>query len=240
MERLAPADRRLAWDACLNVRDLGGLPAAGGRVKWGALVRGSAFGSLSDRGRGAMRAHGIRTVIDLRGPDEVAEVKSPYADGTSYRQVHFVHGRTMGLHRAAAGRTMPAELGRLAEAGGGLADVVREVAQAEPGTLVHCLAGRDRTGIIIAVVLAALGVPDEAIVADYAASDDELAGEYRRFYADKPEYKDEIAEAIDRRTWTMEQVLATIHANYGGGAGYLRSAGVSEGDIELLRAKLVA
>ena len=240
MERIAAADRRLAWDACLNLRDLGGLPTATGPVKRGALVRGSAFGSLSEQGRQAMRAYGIRTVIDLRAPDEVAGVKSPYAEGASYRHVHFVQGRTMGLHRAAAGGTMPAELARLAEVGGGLVAVVSEIAHAEPGTLVHCLAGRDRTGFIVAVVLAALSAPDEAIVSDYAASDAELVDEYERFYADKPEHKDEIADAIARRSWTMERVLATIRAIHGDGAGYLRAAGLPDEDLELLRTKLVA
>jgi protein tyrosine/serine phosphatase len=202
-------------------------------------VRGSAFGSLTDAGRDAMRAHGIRTVIDLRGPDEVAEVRSPYAEGATYRHVTFIHGRTMGLHRAAADATMSAELRRLAEPESGLREIVREIARATPGTLIHCLAGRDRTGIVVAVVLAAIGVPDEEIVADYVASDAELADEYERFTAERPELRAEIFAAIERRAWTMEQVLATIRTDHGDGAGYLRSAGVAPEDVDLLRAKLV-
>ena len=239
MERLTPTDRRLAWDACLNIRDLGGLPAAAGRIRRGALVRGSAFGTLSSAGREAMRAHGVRTVIDLRGTDEAANVRSPYADGATYRRVTFVHGQTMGLHRAAAEGTLSAELRRLAEPASGLREIVREIAHATPGTLVHCLAGRDRTGIVVAVVLAAVGVPEEAIVADYVASDSELRDEYERFIAEHPEVQGEIAEAIERRGWTMRQVLATIRSDHGDGAGYLRSAGVTPQDIELLKAKLV-
>jgi hypothetical protein len=239
LERLTPTDRRLAWDACLNVRDLGGLPAGAGRIKRGALMRGSAFGALSDDGRAAMRAYGVRTVIDLRGADEAADVRSPYADGVDYRRVTFVHGRTMGLHRAAAEGTLSAELRRLAEPASGLREIVHEIAHATPGTLVHCLAGRDRTGIVVAIVLAAVGVPDDEIVADYVASDAELADEYERFTAERPELRAEIFAAIERRAWTMEQVLATLRADHGDGAGYLRAAGVPHEDIELLRAKLV-
>ena len=82
----------------------------------------------------------------------------------------------MGLHRAATTGTMSAELRRLAEPESGLGEIVREIAHSDSGTLIHCLAGRDRTGIIVAVVLAAVGVRDEDIVADYVASDAESAG----------------------------------------------------------------
>ena len=66
VERIAPVDRRLAWDACLNVRDLGGLSLSGATLSRGKLVRSSMIGTLSPAGREAVRAHGIRTVVDLR------------------------------------------------------------------------------------------------------------------------------------------------------------------------------
>jgi hypothetical protein len=240
LERIAAIDRRLAWDACLNVRDLGGLPSANGTLKPGILVRASALGSLSEAGRAAMRAHGVRTVIDLRGPDEVEEVKSPYADGATYAHVHFVHGRTMGLHRAATSGTMADELGRLAAPGGGLGAAVRAIAEAEPGIVLHCLAGRDRTGFVVAVVLAAVGVPDDDIVADYVASDADLAEEYVRFKGLHPETAAEIDAAIEGRARTMRDVLTTLQLAFGGSAAYLRTAGATAADLDAIRAKLVA
>jgi hypothetical protein len=97
--RLIAHDRRLSWDACLNVRDLGGLPCTGGVVKNGVLVRASTLGSLTPAGSAAMRAHGVKIVIDLRGPDEVTAQPSPFGMGLAHRNVGV--GR-QGMLRAAA------------------------------------------------------------------------------------------------------------------------------------------
>lgn len=240
MERLAPADRRLIWDACLNVRDLGGLLADGHAIRRGVLIRASALGSMTDAGRAALGAHGIRTVIDIRSADEVAQRSSPFADGLRYHHLHFVHGSTMGLRRAAKGDTMSAELQALAEPTGGLAVIIAAIAEAEPGIVLHCVAGRDRTGFVVAVLLSALGVCDEDVIADYAASDAELAEEYERFILEHPDHEADIREAVVHRVHSMESVLATLRADYGDAASYLRTAGVPATQLERLRAKLLA
>src|SRR5712691_9433268 len=74
------ADRILRWDESYNVRDLGGLPAAGGRVQRGAVVRSDALQRLTDAGRAAMAAHGVRTVIDMRSSREAAEYPDALGD----------------------------------------------------------------------------------------------------------------------------------------------------------------
>jgi hypothetical protein len=187
-----------------------------------------------------MRAHGIRTVIDLRGEDEVTGTPSPFRDGAIYRRTPFTSARIMALHVAAHDGTLPEELRRIAVPGGGLAEAVGALAEAEPGIVLHCTAGRDRTGIVIATVLAAIGVPDEEIVADYAASDDALVDEYERFKAANPDRAAEVDEAIAKRAWVMGQVLATLRDAFGGGAAYLRSAGVRPEQLDAIRATLVA
>ncbi len=222
------------------MRDLGGLTCGTGSLTRGRLVRASMLGALSPAGRDAMRAHGIRTVIDLRTEDELAETASPFREGVTYRHVPFTVARTMGLHRAAADGTMSDELRRLAVAEGGIAGPVRAIAAAEPGIVLHCLAGRDRTGIVVAVVLAALGVPDAEIVADYVLSDTELEPDYVRFRAANPERAAEVDAGIERRAWTMGEVLTTLRLSFGGAAAYLRDAGVTAADLEAIRAKLVA
>ena len=186
-----------------------------------------------------MRSHGVRSVIDVRGPDEIAERSSPYAPGTTYVNAHFVLGRTMQVDQAALAGTMPTELARLAGPESGLAAVVRAIARAEPGVMVHCVAGRDRTGFVVALVLAAVGVADDDIVADYVASDIELQPEYERYLAAHAEDEPNLRGAITRRAATMRSVLSALRAGYRDGAGYLRAAGVDEADIELLRSKLV-
>jgi protein tyrosine/serine phosphatase len=187
-----------------------------------------------------MRAHGIRTVIDLRGDDEVAETPSSYRDGVTYRRTPFMSARIMALHNAAHDGTMPEELRRIAVPGGGLAEAVGALAAAEPGIVLHCVAGRDRTGIVIATVLAAIGVPDEEIVADYIASDDELVAEYARFKAANPDRAADVDEGIAKRAWVMGQVLGTLRDAFGGAGAYLRLAGVRPEQLDAVRAKLTA
>ncbi len=221
------------------MRDLGGLTLGTGSLQRGRLVRASMLGRLSPSGRDAMRAHGIRTVIDLRTEDELAEAASPFSEGLTYRHVPFTVARTMGLQRAAADGTMSDELRRLAVAEGGIAGAVRAIAEAEPGIVLHCLAGRDRTGIVVAVVLAALGVPDHETVSDYVASDVELEPDYVRFRVANPERAAEVDAGIERRAWTMSEVLTTLRLSFGGAAPYLRSAGVTQAELDAIRTKLV-
>ena len=198
------------------------------------------IGTLTDAGRAAVRAHGIRTVIDLRGDDEVAESASPYRGGVTYRRVPFTSARIMALHDGAHAGTLADELRRIAVPDGGLAEVIGAIAEAEPGILLHCVAGRDRTGIVIATLLAALGVPDAEIVADYAASDDELIPEYERFKAENPDRAAAVDEGVAKRAWVMERTLVTLREAFGGAAAYLRTAGVRAEQLDAIRVKLTA
>jgi len=169
----------------------------------------------------------------------VPEAPSPFRDGLTYRLAPFTAARTMGLHRAATDGTMSDELRRLAVLGGGLGAAVSAIAESEPGIIIHCLAGRDRTGIVVAVTLAAIGVPDDEIVADYVASDAELAADYLRFKSLNPDKAADVDGAIERRAWTMGEVLMTLRLAFGGSAAYLRSAGVEGAQVDAIRAKLV-
>jgi protein tyrosine/serine phosphatase len=193
------------------------------------------MGTLTSAGREAMRAHGIRTVIDLRGDEEVAEMASPFRDGMTYRRTPFLAARMMALHQASHDGTLPEELRKIAVPGGGLAEAVGAIAGAEPGILLHCVAGRDRTGLIVAVMLAAIDVPDDEIIADYVASDAELAGEYVRFKTLNPDKASELDAGVTKRAWVMGQTLSAIRATLGGAGAYLRSAGVTDDDLIRLR-----
>jgi len=206
----------------------------------GRFVRASAMGELSDAGRESMRAHGVRTVIDLRGDDEIAEVPSPFGEGLTYRRAPFMSARIMALHRAAHEGTLPDELRTIAVRGGGLAEAVAAIADAEPGIVLHCAAGRDRTGIVVAMVLSAIGVPDAEIVADYVASDDALVEEYDRFKAANPDRAAEVDAGIAKRAWVMGETLRALHDAFGGAAAYLRLAGVQPAQLDAIRAKLTA
>ncbi len=237
---MTAARRRLAWDACVNVRDLGGLRCGTGTLRSGVLVRASMIGTLSPDGLAEVHAHGIRTVIDLRWPDEVARQPSFFADGMSYRNVPVDAGLRLKLHEHALAGAMQEQIAVLAQPDSGLRDAIEAIAAAEPAIVVHCQAGRDRTGIVIALLLAAIGVTTEDIVGDYCASDVELASEYERFGVDHPEVVPVIAEHVAHRAWVVAELLKATESGYGGAAGYLAHMGVSPGSIARLRAMLVA
>lgn len=232
-------DRRLRWDACLNLRDLGGLSCGDGVLRRGRLVRGSALGTLSATGREEMLSYGIRTVIDVRGDDEVAEMPSPFAVGIAYVRAPLESLRMMALHDAAHAGTLLDELRVIAAPGGGVAECFAAIAEAEPAILLHCAAGRDRTGLVVALLLAALDVPDDQIVADYVASDEALAQEYARFKRANPDRVAAVDEGIAKRAWVMSETLATLRESFGGSVAYLRLAGASAEHLARIRAKLV-
>ena len=240
MGGLIAQDRRLEWDACLNVRDLGGLRCTGGVIRPGVVIRASTLGSLTPAGSAAFGEHGVKTVIDLRGPDEVAAQASPYAIGLGYRNVRVDGEQTLKLHEHALAGTMGHQLAALARGGSGLRAAFAAIASADPPIVIHCQAGRDRTGIVVALLLATLGVADHDIVADYCASDTELAPEYERFRAEHPEVAADMAERQARRAWVIGELLAAVRAEHGHAAEYLEAIGVRPAELERLREMLVA
>ena len=187
-----------------------------------------------------MRRHGIRTVIDRRGDDEVALASSPFREAVTYRRAPFTAARIMARHHAVHGDTLADELRRIAVPGGGLAAAVAAIAVAEPGIVLHCTAGRDRTGIVVAIVLAAIGVPDAEIVAEYVASDEALIPEYERFKAAEPDRAAEVDEGVARRAWVMGETLAALRDAFGGSGAHLELAGVPTAQFAAIRAKLAA
>ncbi|HKY51594.1 MAG TPA: tyrosine-protein phosphatase [Candidatus Limnocylindria bacterium] len=237
--------RALAWDACLNARDLGGLTTADGRrVRRGALVRSDQLCRLSERGREAFLTHGVRTVIDLRTPAEIAKDPDPRWEehGIDYlripQQDEQLWKELDGVARTRAERDS-AVIDRRAPQ---IVAMMRAVAHAAPGgVLIHCLAGKDRTGIAVALLLQLIGVDDAQIAADYTLSEASLADELAAVLAAAPddEARAKITRGYDARAETMLTTLAHLRERHGGAKAYLAGAGLSSADIERIRARLL-
>jgi hypothetical protein len=246
-------ERALAWDGCFNVRDLGGLEtAAGGRTRRGAVVRADNVRGLTAAGWEAALAHGVRRVVDLRFENEVPGEPAPheevevvavslfgrYDPATAKAAESFFRGDG-DLGEVIAGRyvhTLEHRAGRVGAA-------VAAVADADPaaGVVVHCFAGKDRTGIVSALLLSLAGVPDEVVAADYAASDPGVEALSEKWFAEAP---DEAELAFRRRISrspheAMGRVLAWLHESAGGPERYLRHAGLSAPQLGRLRVRLV-
>jgi protein-tyrosine phosphatase len=241
---MAPS-RRLDWEALLNARDLGGLPTASGReTRWGAVVRSDSLAALTPAGRDAVLAYGIRTVIDLRLPSELRSDPNPFAardhHGVAYHNVSFIDPAS----RPQALATTLAEdyKGMLGRFGLRVAAVVATIAGApEGGVVIHCAAGKDRTGLIVALLLSTVGVAPGLIAEDYALTAESLQARDEQYLAEGPGERAEREHEIryfHARPQVMAEVLADLHARFGGAERYLLQAGVRPADLDRLRARL--
>jgi len=246
--------RDLVWDGCLNVRDLGGLPTRdGGETRFGGVVRADSVRQLSEEGWEALVDHGVRTVIDLRGDHELAE------DPPAEAPVEVVHVPFMEASEAeweeieaeiqaavAAAPDVPAAtrdvyLVFLERFRPNVAAAFRAVANARDGGLViHCAGGKDRTGLLAAFLLRLAGVDDADVAADYALSEERLRPRHEAWFA--AARTDEELARLRRIAQTpaasMVGVFEELDRRYGGVESYLRAVGVTDEELELVRARL--
>ena len=249
-----PRSRDLPWDGCLNVRDLGGHPTEdGGETRFGSIVRADSVGQLSPEGWKALVAYGIRTVIDLRGdhereddplgelPVEVVHVPFMEASDAEWEEIAGELERVDELPVPDA--TREAYVIFLERFKPNVGAAVRAVAEApEGGVVVHCVGGKDRTGLLAALLLHVAGVPTEEIAADYALSEERLRPRHDA-WLEAAETEAE-RKRLERITRTPPEVIRALFEEldrrYGSVEGYLRSAGVGEREVERARSRLRA
>ncbi len=241
----------LKWDACYNIRDLGGYRAKDGRaIRRGALVRADNLCRLTEPGRRALVEYGVRTIIDLRFPEELAVAPHPFANGSSpdrnvsYMSLPLRDEKKIDLEKVfnAAQNNLERYSLALDYNGKSFARVMTAIAQAkEGGVLFHCHAGRDRTGLVSAMLLSLAGVEPETIVEDYVLSDQYLKPLYEQWFDPAKNPKDYEAWQFElaRAEQTMAGWLSYLDKDYGGAEAYLRAQGVSDEIIQLLRRRIV-
>lgn len=235
-----------------NVRDLGGLPVHGGATtRFGTVYRASTPQHLTaaDLDRLVGDA-GVRTLLDLRNPDEVEREGYGLLAATTVRLVN------LPVRKAARATAAPADLvpdgvhydlaALYRELLSGSIDSVLAavrliIAPETPALVFHCAAGKDRTGVLAAVLLDAVGVPAEAIAADYALSGERMPRVRARLdalpsYRGLPPVRTGIL-AVDPAV--MLRFLAELRASHGGAAGWLRAHGLTETELTALRRVLV-
>jgi protein-tyrosine phosphatase len=239
--------RRLAWEGCLNARDLGGYATADGQeTRWGAVVRSDSLAALTSAGRAALADYGVRAIVDLRLPGELADDPNPFAEPGD----HGIAYTNMSIIDPAAG--FPPATSTLAESylwmldrfRGFVAEVLASIAGAPEGTvLIHCAAGKDRTGLISALLLGLVDVPAETIAADYALTAEYLRPRDEEWLEHGPGERAE-REAMAARfaptAEVMREVLQKLTERYGGVEPYLTGAGVTPAQRRLLRDRLLA
>jgi protein-tyrosine phosphatase len=234
-------DRNLDWDGCFNARDLGGLRTVDGSVtRPGELVRSDTLDHLTPAGWATLRAYGIRTIVDLRNDDELAFEGDARPAGITTVHVPLDDDADTGLWEHIWAEELDGTplyyrlfLDRKPKR---IAMALRAIAEAAPGGVVfHCGGGRDRTGLITLLLLALADVDPNEIVADYELSNRRLPP----FWAahGMEDQRAETAEILGRRhTSARELILALLQEL--DAADYLDSAGLANGELIALRARL--
>jgi len=247
-------ERRLQWDACYNVRDLGGYATGDGRrTRWRAVLRGDNLCRLTSAGRAALLDAGVGAIVDLRSPSEVATFPHPFGDPSA---------RDIPLPVAYLNLPLLDEADDAGAVAVRVAETVREqyvlmldryparmaavlqaiVAVPEGAVLVHCHAGKDRTGLVAALLLELAGVPRSTIAEDYALSDSYLQPLYAQLLtaARDDAARERLRRLLVSSRETMLDVLSYLDDRYGGARSYLQAAGVTTGQLVQLRERLLA
>jgi len=245
-------ERDLLWDGCLNVRDLGGHPIeGGGQTSYGAYVRADALDGLSDAGWRALVDYGVRTVVDLRRADErtadwphdlpFVALNRPLTPAFD-PEWESITRRAMIVDAPESTRLAYIQFLERYRTGFGEAVTTIAAADGEGAVLFHCMAGKDRTGMVAALLLTIAGVDRDAIAADYALSGLNLRAALDSWIAQADDDEDRTLRARigAAPAEAMAGVLDTLDDRYGGADGYLRAAGVDAGLIDRVHARLVA
>ena len=225
----------------MNARDLGGYPTTdGGETRWRSLLRADDLAQLSELGVRALADYGVRTILDLRWPEEAILHPSPVPDRLPelrYARISLLtHTEDEWRLRS---RDAAKELWKcqvLDHVRAELRRVLAFIAAAPPGPLLfHCVAGKDRTGLIAALLLALADATPEAIARDYSVSGENLREGYLRRYANTE--RERILEALRCPEEGAYNMLAFLE-RAGGVRTYLAQIGLTSQEIAQLRARL--
>ncbi len=244
-------ERHLTWDGCANVRDLGGHQTPYGETRWGAIVRADAIRRLTDAGWEELVGHGVSTIVDLR-MDEELEADPPAELPVEVVHVNVLAGSPSDYGEqldalvdtvdTAAEKTRVVYIDFLERFGPKWAAAIRAIADAPSGgVVVHCQGGKDRTGLVVALLLSIAGVSNEEIAADYALSERNLVVRQAQWESEASDDAERERRRQIGRTppEAMVGVLDELDARYGGVREFLLAQGAADDELDRAVARLL-
>lgn len=239
--------RKLNWDGCPNARDLGGLQTVSGlSIRRAALIRSDNLARLTEAGIAAVEQAGVSLVIDLRSAFELEMEANPFATRASVGYVHLSllnDADETGLELVQKSRDAifmyKVMLERFKPQIGAILEAIADAPAG--GVVVHCHAGKDRTGLVVALSLALAGVPASTIAEDYALSDQYLQALYQEMLSNQPndETRAKLAAVLTSKPESLLGALGYIEHHFGNVESYLVSCGLSAATLEKLRSRLL-
>ena len=243
MTQTTSNSRWITLEGAFNVRDTGGYRAAGGVTRPNALLRADSLHKLTDADCQNLLALGLRTVIDLRHASETSIAANVFARSETviYRSVPIFEVQPDRQGAAADLATIYRYMVDSCQRG--LLQALQSIARAPEGSvLIHCTAGKDRTGILTALALAAVGVARADIIADYALTSEAMERLRPQLLGNgalPPEAAAQIEKLLASTPALMTELLDYIDVEYGSIDAYLACLGFSPADRDLLHPRLV-
>lgn len=231
----------LPFAKLLNARDLGGYETSDGQqTRWKTFVRTDDPSQLTPAGIQAIRDYGVRTIIDLRWAKEIEKYPNPFQ--RAEHGLHYHHVSLLGpteedwmTHRRVGKENWNSLVLEVSQPE--VCSVLSIIADApEGGILFHCMAGKDRTGIIAALLLALAEVPADTIAYDYGLSTTNLHDSYILNKTGA-----ELEEALQSLYCPPEQIhnmLSYMETTHGGLHGYFKEIGLTDAQVASIRAKV--
>lgn len=243
--------RHIEVDGSYNVRDLGEYPTVDGRqTRRGVLIRAGSLEKVTSTGEQQLVDYGVKTIIDLRDEWETQHYPDSVAQSATmtYLNLPMVGDELFQNARWKAVNTNHVTLDQLY---GNMLDycqtqigqIVGALIEAEPAIVFHCFVGKDRTGLLAALLLKLAGVPDDVVVADYALTKDEITLQLAGWRAAALRDGQDMA-LFDRDfgcdAQAMLTTLSNLKARYGGAAAYLRTCGLTDAQLLRLQERLLS
>lgn len=243
-------ERHLILEGGFNVRDLGDYPTQDGRVtQWKTLIRAGNLDKISPAAQQQLVDYGLKTIIDLRDEWEVESYPNPFiqSDHVSYVNLPLIGNALADSDAWKSEKGSYTEVHELyarylTHCQPQIGAIIEALADSENCTLFHCHAGKDRTGIIAALVLGAVGVSNVVVAQDYALSEDQimhLREEWREYAMEHGQDMARFERLHAAKPHTILTMLSALKEHYGDVAGYLASCGVSQSQIERLQVRFV-
>lgn len=226
--------RRVPLDGTDNTRDLGGYPVPGGYTAWGRTFRSDAPVNLSAADVESLKRLGITTHIDLRTAEEVERRPSAVAnfEGFRYHHVDLCACMQMLPESEEGVAASYLEMTQQAEP---MARIFRIIAKAEGGLLFHCAAGKDRTGVVAAILLMLAGAERADLMADYILTAAYMREPVKKFFETDPDIPYYV---LTPKVDYMEAFLDRFLAAHGSARGYLESIGILAEEIKSITQRL--